>query len=111
MSDGADTACVNDSNGYDGHELVVRCPRCSEREWPGLWKQVEAQLSKSGPVIVEEAGSIVPARTFELTLTGDEAKRNPLIAKLKPIFKGRTGAGAVSRVAFSTANGRSFKLA
>ena len=102
---------VNSSDEDDGHELVVRCPQCEEREWPGLWKQVEGLLSRSQTVIVEDAGYIVPKRTLELTLTGDEAALKALVAKLKPIFKGRTGAGAILRLAFSTAKGRSFKLA
>jgi hypothetical protein len=102
---------VNSSDEDNGHELVVRCPQCEEREWPGLWKQVEGLLSRSQTVIVEDAGYIVPKRTLELTLTGDEATLKALVAKLKPIFKGRTGAGAILRLAFSTAKGRSFKLA
>lgn len=82
-----------------------------EREWPGLWKHVEVLLPKSGTLVVEDAGYIVLTRTLELTLTGDEAKLKALVAKLKPIFKGRTGAEAVLKLALFTAKGRSFKLA
>lgn len=98
-------------SGSSGHELVVRCPRCQEHDWPSLMSKVEALLEKSKSLQLEDAGYIVPKRMFEFTLVGTEARLKAFVAKLKPVFEARRGTTAVLRRELSEAKGRLFKLA
>lgn len=97
--------------GRGGYELVVQSPRCDKGEWQPLWDRVDALLEGSETLTLEDAGYIVPKRTFEFVLTGSQARLKAFIPKLKPIFTGRPGTIAALRKEESEAKGKEYKLA
>jgi hypothetical protein len=98
-------------SGSGGYELVVQSPRCDEGDWLPLWARVDALLEGSKTLTLEDAGYIVPKRTFEFVLTGSQARLKAFIPKLKPIFTGRPGTIAALRKEDSEAKGKEYKLA